>query len=319
MMNPLNIAQSQIMKPLPGFRRESSREIKRKDIADMSQTLNKSMLLEQWLAGAIAKAASFLLAASAAFALTMNSAFYDAFPSTRLGIVLLVILLVHILWRPRILFCREFTLYALFVVYMFVQLLWTEDDFLALNTLIPAVNFTIILVLFGSLVTFHGFQVVLAGILSGVLTGAIIYSGIMGFPFIYPSGFSYNAMATLYFFGLFVTLLFSCFQRSKWWLLIVGLIFTSLILATTSIKTSLGVLLGAVSALVMYFGFFSRALARNLVPLIVLFGFLGFAVASNDALVERLRTGVDRIALGIDVLQAREDIAAPLAAWHQES
>jgi hypothetical protein len=59
----------------------------------------------------------------------------------------------------------------------------------------------------------------------------------------------------------------------------------------------------------MYFGVFSRALARHLVLLFVLFGFLGFAVASSDALIESLRTGVDRIAVGIDVLQARENIA----------
>lgn len=275
----------------------------------MSQSLIKPMPLEQRLAAVIGKTGSFLLAASAACALTMNVAFYDAFPSTRLVIVLLVMLLIHILWNPRIVFCRETALYTAFVVYMFVQLLWTEDGLLALNTLVPAVNFAIVLVLFGSLVTFHDLQVVLAGILGGVLAGTLAYTGIMGFPFVYPLDFSYNAMALLYFFGLFVTLLISCFRRSKWWLLVLGLAFASLILATTSIKTNLGILLGAVSAFIMYFGFFSRALARNLVLLIVLFSFLGFAVASNDSLVESFRTGVDRIALGIDILEAREDIA----------
>ena len=274
----------------------------------MSQILNKSILLEQWLTEAIAKATTFLLAASAAFALTMNSAFYDAFPSNRLVFVLVAILLIHILLRPRIFFCREFTLYTLLVAYMFVQLLWTDDVLLALNTIEPAVNFVIVLVLFGSFATFHSLQAVLSGILGGVLTGALIYTGIVGFPFVYPIGFSYNAIALLYLFGLFITLMISCLQRSKWWLLIVGLIFASLILATTSIKTNLGILLGAISAFVMYFSVFSRALARNLISLIMLFGVLGFAVASNDALVESLQTGVDRIALGIDILQAREDI-----------
>jgi O-antigen ligase len=114
-------------------------------------------------------------------------------------------------------------------------------------------------------------------------------------------------MAAMYFFGLFVTLLIACFQRSKWWLYIIGLIFACLILATTSIKTNLGVFLGAVSAFVVYFGFFRRAFARNLVPLIALIGLLGISVASNDALVKSLQRGVDRVELGIDVLQARED------------
>lgn len=275
----------------------------------MPQSLNKSMLLEQWLAGAFAKAASFLLAASAAFALTLNAGFYDAFPSNRLVFVLVAILLSHIFLRPRVLFCREFTLYAVFVAYMFLQLLWTEDDALAMNTIEPAVNFVIILVLFGSLVTFHDHQIVLAGTLAGILVGALSYTVIVGFPFVYPLEFSYNAIAFMYLFGLFVTLLISCFQHSKWWLLIIGLLFASLIVATTSIKTNLGVFLGAVSAFVVYFGVFSRAIARNLLVLVVLFGVLGFAVASNDSFVDSLRTGVDRIALGIDILQARENIA----------
>jgi hypothetical protein len=145
-------------------------------MAEMSQAAEKSMLFKRWLAGAMATATTFLFAASAAFALTMSSAFNDAFPLTHLGIVLLAILLIYILWHPRILFCREFTLYAAFVAYMFVQLLWTRDHFLALNTLVPAVNFAIILVLFGSLVSFHKLEVVLKGFMGGVFTGSLIYS-----------------------------------------------------------------------------------------------------------------------------------------------
>jgi len=35
------------------------------------------------------------------------------------------------------------------------------------------------------------------------------------FSFSYPDQFSYNAIANMYFFGLFVTLMFSCFKRSN--------------------------------------------------------------------------------------------------------
>lgn len=265
-------------------------------------------LVSRQVACALANTASYSVAALAAFALTMSAAFYDSFSSIRLGATLLAILMLHIQVCPRILICREFVLYILFVAYMFVELLWTNNITLALNTLMPAVNFIAILILFGSLVTFHNIQAVLAGTLGGVLSGAAIYTALEGFPFRYPTGFSYNAMALIYLFGLFLTLLLSSFLRSKSILTLIGLVLMLLIVATTSIKTNLGVLLGATFAFMLYFRYFRRILARNLIPLAALVALLGFGLASNDALMEIMGRGVKRVSLGVDILQAREGI-----------
>ena len=252
---------------------------------------------------------SFIIAGSASLALSINTSFYDAFPSTHLGVVLVAVLALQLFLHPRMLFCREFALYTVFVVYMIVQLLWTQDKTLAMNTIEPSLNVVMVMILYGSLVTFHDVRVVLKGMLSGVIAGAIIYTGLAGFPLVYPQDFSYNAMALMYLFGLIVTLLIACYQKSRWWLLVVGLVFGSLIVATTSIKTNLGLFVGAVSAFVIYFRVFRQIIRQNLVLLLVLSAMLAYAVASNQALIDSLQLGVNRIRLGIEILQAREDLA----------
>ena len=277
--------------------------------AAMQQRFSQYASVNRNTADALGRAASFLLAAMAALALTMSAAFYDSFSSIRLGATLLSVLLLYVQVCSRVLVSREFVLYICFVAYMFIQLLWTKDVTLALNTLVPAVNFVVILVLFGSLMTFHDIKAVLTGALSGILAGAAIYTAVKGIPFIYPIGFSYNVMALIYLFGLFVTLLLSCYQRVKSLLVVTGLILMSLILATTSIKANLGVLLGLASVFLVYFGYFRSMLARNLVPLVVVVALLGFAIASNDALLESIGRGVRRVSLGVSILQAREAIS----------
>lgn len=279
-----------------------------KTTAGVRQKIPQPPPISPYVARVLENAASFSLAALAAFAITMSAAFYDSFSSIRLGATLLAVLLLHIQFCPRVLICREFVLYICFVVYMFVELLWTNDITLAMNTLVPAVNFIVILILFGSLMTFYNVQAVLAGALGGALAGAAIYTALEGFPFRYPIGFSYNVMALLYLFGLFLTLLLSCFLRSKSLLILIGLVLMSLILATTSIKANLGILLGASLAFLVYFGYFKRVLAQNLLPLVVLVALLGFALASNDAIMESIGRGMRRVSLGIDILQAREGI-----------
>ena len=57
--------------------------------------------------------------------------------------------------------------------------------------------------------------------------------------------------------------------------------------------------------------------------LAVLLGGLGFAVASNDALVDKMETGAQRVLVGVKVLQARDDVAGYSAFeqrdyWRQE-
>ena len=93
---------------------------------------------------------SFGLAAAAAFALTV-SAFITSFHSARLGVVLLVIFVMHLVRFARVVFAREALIYGGFLGYMLLELLWTEDRLLALNTLVPAANFVIVMTLFASL------------------------------------------------------------------------------------------------------------------------------------------------------------------------
>jgi len=256
----------------------------------------------------LANGASFVLSAAAALALAISASFYDSFTSTNLALVLVVILFLQSQIQSRIFFSRECWMYGLFVVYMFVQLAWAPNVFLAFNTLVPAVNFVIIMMLFGSLVSYHSPRAVFFGILSGLTTAALIYSVISGFPLRYPTWFSYNAMSVFYLFGLFVALLLAAIQRSKLPFLFLGIIFMSLIVATTSIKTNLGIALGAAAAFLLYFGYFSRVLAKHSVLLLLLVMSLGYGIASNQTLVDNLQRGTDRIALGIEILQTRESI-----------
>jgi hypothetical protein len=254
------------------------------------------------------RACSFALSASAAIML-MASTLYESFDSARLGVMLVALILLHCLRRPRFLFCREFALYATFVAYMFITVLWTTDAGLGMNTLLPAVDCILVMILFGALVTYHDLRAVLAGMLAGFLAGAAAYTATAGFPFVYPEGFSYNAIAGMYLFGLFIALLFGWSTRSRILPLAIGLILLVLIAATTSIKTNLGILLGAAAASLMYFRHFMAVIRRTAIALIVLVGIVAYAVASNDAVVEMLQAGVERVTLGVGVLTAREDAA----------
>lgn len=265
---------------------------------------------------------SFALAAIAALALTLN-AIVESFHSARLGLVLLILLLVHLLRYPRFLFCREFALYSIFVWYMFIALLWTADVDLAMNTVEPALTFIIILILFGSLVTYHNSRVVLAGTLVGFLLGGAFYAFTQGFPFVVPDDFSYNAIAGMYLFGLFATLAFGWRTRSAALSFSIGLIILVHIAATSSIKTNLGILLGVIGTGLIYFKYYAYWLRRYAISLVAVAGLLAFAAASNNAVMDRLEYGVSRVALGIDVLTAGSDVTgyagfAERGEWAEE-
>jgi hypothetical protein len=258
---------------------------------------------------AIAHFCTFLLAAAASCAMTLN-AYTETMRATRLGPLLVVLIALHLIWHSRFIWRREFTLYAIFLGYMFITLLWTQDVDLAMNTLAPATCALLLMVLFGSLIGFHHIASVLFGTFCGFAVGAAFYTITQGFPFSIPDDFSYNAIASMYLFGLIITLMYSCFRRSSVILVtaIAGALMI-LIVATTSIKTNLGIAIGLVAAGIMYFRHYTRLLRRRILILIVLAGALGFAVASNDALVDAMDRGVTRVMVGVRVLQARDDVA----------
>jgi O-antigen ligase len=148
---------------------------------------------------------------------------------------------------------------------------------------------------------------VLQGILGGFLIGAVIYTRTSGFPFSYPEDFSYNTIAGMYLFGLFMTAAYGWHRRSRVLPMLIGLVLMLLIAATTSIKTNLGVLLGAVAAGVLSFRYSMRAIGRNAILGAAFVGVIAYAVTSNENLMERVQGGYARVSMGADVLVARED------------
>ena len=256
----------------------------------------------------IGQTSSFVLSLLAAFLVTMNVV-VESFHSARLGATLAVLLVLHLVRFPRLIIGREVALYAAFVVYMLLSLLWTEDLRLAANTLVPSLAFIVVLLLFQALATYHDHLAVLTGTLAGIVMGAAMYTVIEGFPMVRPPEFSYNAVAGIYLAGLFLALLCACYTRHKALFAVIAITFQLLTLATTSIKYNLGILLGLLAAFLLHSGRFSRALRKNALPLSMLAVVLAGVLLSNDALKRTLQVGMDRVALGIEVLQARDNVS----------
>jgi O-antigen ligase len=246
------------------------------------------------------------MAAGATLAPILNAC-YESFNPARVGVVLAFFLILHTLRCQKILLGREVVVYACFLGYMTLSVLWTPGPKLAINTLLPGLNFLLILMLFGSLVMFHNLRAVLTGMLFGFLFGAAVYTVTTRFPFALPEDFSYNAIAGMYMFGLFAVLLWGWHTRQRLVCLAMAAVTMSLIAATTSIKANLGVLLGAASAGVIYFTTFVRIIGRSAILLVVVIAAIGYAIVSNEALLERLQDGIDRVTIGAQVLGARED------------
>src|ERR1700722_1102662 len=249
---------------------------------------------------------AFFLAAFAVVA-TMLASLYESFKPTRLSLVLGALLALHLMCDRRVLITRESTLYAALLGYMTLSIFWTPDDNLAMNTLIPGLNFLLLFLLFGSLATFYDVRVVLFGTLCGFIFGAGLYTITQGFPFSRPADFSYNAIAGMYLFGLFAVFAWACYVRHAFLCVVIAVVIMLHIAATTSIKTNLGVLLGAMAAAVIYFRKFAGVLRSYAIALIIVSGVMTYAIISNGALLERVESGYARVALGVEVLSARED------------
>jgi hypothetical protein len=239
----------------------------------------------------------------------MMAATFETFNPVRQGALLTLLIFMMLLLRPWLLLTRELGLYTAFTAYMFVTLIWAPSATIGMNTLLPAVDFILLLLLFGSLVAFHDLRGVLMGALGGFLLGALVYTRATGFPFVYPPEFSYNAIAGMYLLGLFMTLVFAWYTRWRIIPLLIALVILVLIAATTSIKTNLGIALGAGAAALFYSKSFLRIFWRNILLLSILGAALVFAIISNPKVLERVQFGLDRVSRGVQVLQRREDAA----------
>ena len=96
--------------------------------------------------------------------MSANVTFVESFNSSHMLVVFVALLGLHVLTCPRLLLCREFVLYAALVAYLGLSTLWSPGDrALADNTITPALDFLLIMLLFGSLLTFHDERAVLTG------------------------------------------------------------------------------------------------------------------------------------------------------------
>jgi hypothetical protein len=250
---------------------------------------------------------TFVLSASAVIE-PMIAATSETYNPVRRGAVLLMLILLHLLVRPWLLFTRELWMYIAFTAYMGITFIWAPSVDDGLNTLLPAIDFILLSLLFGSLVAFHNLRAVIVGALGGFILGAAAYTRASGFPFHRPDELSYNAVAGMYLFGLFVTLVYGWYTRSRLLPVLLSLIVMVHIAATTSIKANLGIVLGAGAAALMYVRSFLRLIRANAVLLVIFAAAIVYAVSSNEGLLEQVEFGLDRVSRGVEILQRRDDL-----------
>jgi hypothetical protein len=250
--------------------------------------------------------ASFSLSVLTGFALTTN-AYAGAARPVRFAGALVALNVLRTLIQPRFVVQRELILYLLLIGYMVISLLWTEDFDLGIVVVLLSANFALIMILLGALFAYHDLTAVLKGLLVGFLLGAAYYFSVTRFPLVFPEPFSYNTMAGMYLFGLFVTVACGWFLRSRIMPIGLGLVLLLHVAATTSIKTNLGIALGAAAAGLAYFRHSLRLLWRNFIILVAFFGIAGYIVLSNKDLTERLLYGATRVSTGAEILTSREE------------
>lgn len=264
--------------------------------------------LEQGLQRLMMRLFVTVLSASAVIE-PMIAATSETFNPIRQALVLVLLIMMALMARPWLFVTRELTIYTVFTIYMCITLIWAPSITVAMNTLVPALDYILLSLLFGSLIAYHDLRAVTEGALGGFLLGALAYTKISGFPFVYPPEFSYNAIAGMYLGGLYITLIFAWRTRLRSVPLLIALVILVLIAATTSIKTNLGIVLAAAAAALMYFRTFLHVFLRNIIVLGTLVTLLVYAIISNEAVLERVQGGFDRVSQGVGVLQRREDVA----------
>jgi hypothetical protein len=230
----------------------------------------------------------------------------DVSHPSRVIAILLVLIAIHGMRYLRLWLSREVLLNLAFLSYSLVTLLWTENVKAATETLPTFATFTLVLILFSALAAYHDLRALLCGMFVGFVAGAGWYSITSGFPFTYPEGFSYNTIAGMYLFGIFVTLACGAYFRQTILPIAIAVVLLALLAATTSIKTNLGVALGIVASSILYF----KVSLNSAIKTTILVGAIGSAVVygvmSNQVLTDRVQSGFARISTGVDVLTNRE-------------
>jgi len=252
--------------------------------------------------------ASGMIAAITIAVLFFATVFEEAVSSSRLLPILMTLLGWHMLLCPRILVVRETWLFGAFIAYLSIALLWTPDVDLALIVLFPAVDVLLAMLLVGSLCAYHDRRAIYAGMIVGAMLASATYTVLTGYPLSVPRSFSYNAIAIAYVSVLFLTVMFGCMLRTRLAGTALALLFLLHVVATTSIKATLGVAVGALAAGLYHLPVALRLLRRNLVLLLLSLSVATYAVMTNETLLNRLQFAFVRLGSGLRVLQMREDV-----------
>lgn len=248
---------------------------------------------------------SFILGAAAVFAVAANE-YGDLTHPSRFTAELLLLLAVHATRYLRLWISREILLELGFFSYALLSLAWTDNFNMALITLPSITNFVLVLILFSALAAYHDLGALLSGMACGFVAAAALYTLTSGFPFSYPEGFSYNTIAGMYLFGLFVTAVCGAYFHWSVLPMIAGTLLLVLITATTSIKTNLGAALGISGAALLYLKPGLKDIVRIAAVAAILAAGVAYMLNANPTLTERVENGFGRISLGFAVLTNRE-------------
>ena len=254
---------------------------------------------------ALGLSSSFILGAAATFAVTANE-YGDLSHPNRFMAELLLLLALHATSYLRLWISREILLDLGFFSYALLSLAWTDNFNMAMTTLPSITNFILVLMLFSALTAYHDLGALLTGMVCGFMAAAALYTVTSGFPFSYPEGFSYNTIAGMYLFGLFVTTVCGAYYRWSILPMLAGAVLLVLITATTSIKTSLGAALGIGAAVLLYLKPSLKGIFRVAAVAAILTAGVAYTLNANPALRERVENGLGRISLGVAVLTNRE-------------
>ncbi len=243
----------------------------------------------------------------------------DVSHPSRVIAILLVLIAVHGMRYLRLWLSREVLLNLAFLSYSLLTLLWTENVKTAIETLPAFTTFTLILILFSALTAYHDLRALLCGMFTGFVAGAGWYSITTGFPLAYPEAFSYNTIAGMYLFGIFVTLVCGAYFRLTILPIAIAVILLALLAATTSIKTNLGVALGLVASGILYFKFSLNHALRNTIVVAAIGSAVVYGVMSNQILTDRVQDGFHRISTGVAVLTNREEDSGAVGLGAREN
>lgn len=257
----------------------------------------------------IERAGTFLIATTASILLSMGSLFPPYMGTALMSAGLVAVLFIVVIRYERLCFAREHCIYMALCLYMLIAMLWTDNNVLAINTLVPALNFLLAITIFSTLTAYDDSLSAINGFFVGLFLTVTAYVMLTGYPLNHPSWYSYNAVAFVFLFALFLTSLIAGYQRFRWPFFAFFFLFLALLVATTSIKANLGLALGVIFMIPVFYRECGRLILRYWLPVLLIFSVAAFFTLSNAAAVDRIASGLDRIALGVQILLIRDDIA----------